>query len=145
MIGSPYGERLKADGKRMGDDFCRQHESSLTVGSMGLRLEKHCSQLHIATNTIVRVSHNPTDYSPACSFFSALFNCAQFSSSKADRLALMAVIWIDEFEDGRIENPIGTHLLKRQIESTEHATKLEVYEGLWQKLSSLREKPYRSQ
>jgi len=59
---------------------------------------------------------------------------------------LMAVICIDKFEDGRIENPIGTnYLVKRQIEPTEHAMKLEVYERLWQELFSLREKLYRSQ
>ena len=36
----------------------------------------------------------------------------------------MAVIWIDEFEDGRMESPIGTTLYEhRQIEPTEHALK----------------------
>jgi len=57
----------------------------------------------------------------------------------------MAVIWIDEFEDGRIESPIGTTYEQRQIEPTEHAMKPEVYEHLWQELSSLRENLYRSQ
>ncbi len=57
----------------------------------------------------------------------------------------MAVIWIDEFEDGRIESPIGTTLYEqRQIEPTDYAIKPEVYERR-QELSSLREKPYRSQ
>src|SRR5438046_3573695 len=99
-----------------------------------------CAQLHIATNTIVRVSHNLTDYSPVCSLFSlALFNCAQFSSSTAGGLMLMAVIWIDKFEDGRMESPIGTTLYE-QIAPTEDAMKPEVYERLWQELSSLREK-----
>ena len=61
-------------------------------------------------------------------------------------MILMAIIWIDEFEDGPIESPIGTTLYKpRQIEPTEHATKPEVYERLWQELFSLREKLYRSQ
>ena len=39
----------------------------------------------------------------------------------------MAVIWIDEFEDGRMESPIGTTLYEhRQIEPTEHALKPDV-------------------
>jgi len=51
----------------------------------------------------------------------------------------MAVIWIDKFEDGRMESPIGTTLYE-QIAPTEDAMKPEVYERLWQELSSLREK-----
>ena len=114
---------------------------------MGLRLQNHCSQLHIATNTIVPVSHNPHRGQSGLFFvFLALFNCEQFSSSTAARLLLMAVIWIDEFEDGRMESLIGTTLYEqRQIEPTEHAMKPEVYERLWQELFSLREKLYRSQ
>jgi hypothetical protein len=58
----------------------------------------------------------------------------------------MAVIWIDEFEDGRMESPIRTSLHEqRQIKPTEHAMKLEVYERLWQELLSLRDKLCRSQ
>jgi len=124
VIGSPYAERLKADGKRMVTIFCRRHESSLAASSMGLRLENHCSQLHSATNTFVRLSHNPQTTVRPVLCFVAGFNCAQFSSSTADRLILMAVIWIDEFEDGRMESPIGTTLYEhRQIEPTEHALK----------------------
>ena len=53
----------------------------------------------------------------------------------------MAVIWIDEFEDGRIESPIGTALYEqREIEPTDYARKPEVYDRPWQELSSLREK-----
>jgi hypothetical protein len=58
----------------------------------------------------------------------------------------MAVIWIDEFEDGRMESPFRTSLYeKQQIKPTEQAMKRELYERLWQELLSLRDKLCRSQ
>ena len=58
----------------------------------------------------------------------------------------MAVIWIYEFEDGRMDSSIGITLYEQQkIQPIERAIKPEVYERLWQELVLLWEKLCRSQ
>jgi hypothetical protein len=58
----------------------------------------------------------------------------------------MAVIWIYEFEDGRMDSSIGITLYEQQkIQPIERAIKPEVYERLWQELVRLWEKLCRSQ
>jgi hypothetical protein len=58
----------------------------------------------------------------------------------------MAVIWIDEFEDGRMDSSIGITLYEQQkIQPIERAIKPKVYERLRRELVLLWEKLCRSQ
>jgi hypothetical protein len=93
-----------------------------------------------------RVSHDPTNYSLPALCFPSLFNCAQFSPSTTDRLTLMAVIWVDEFEDGRMDSSIGITFHEQQkIQPIERAIKPGVCERLWHELVLLWEKLCHSQ
>jgi hypothetical protein len=76
----------------------------------------------------------------------SLFNCAQFLASTRDRLILMAVIWIDEFEGGTLDSLIGITLYEQQkVQPLERAITPQVYRGLWQELVLLLERLCRSQ
>ena len=83
---------------------------------------------------------------PALDFPGSVQLCTVFPRLPPIDWLLMAVIWLDEFEDGRMESPIRSGLYEqRQIKPTEHAMKRAVYERLWQELLSLRDKLCRSQ
>ena len=54
----------------------------------------------------------------------------------------MACIWTDDYEERRVDSPIvgqPPYVDNRMARPTEQAMKLEVYEGLWQRLLSLKE------
>jgi hypothetical protein len=145
VIRSPYAERLKADGKWMVTiSACGANPAWLfeygTTFAESLFTIAHRDELQW------RVRYDPTNYGLPALCFPSLFNCAQFSPSTTDRLILMAVIWIDEFEDGRMDSSIGITLYEQQkIQPIERAIKPEVYERLWQELVLLWEKRCRSQ
>jgi hypothetical protein len=80
-----------------GDDFCLWGDLA-SLFEYGTTFAESLFTIAHRDELQWRVRYDPTNYSFPALCFPSLFNCAQFSPSTTDRLILMAVIWIDEFE-----------------------------------------------